>query len=70
MAIIKMKDLRILGNSELDDKKEQLRTELRKEMGAIASGTKAENPGIIRETKKTIARINTLLREKEVQINK
>lgn len=64
MAIIKKKDLRAMGEGELRDKKQELETELSRERGAIASGTKAENPGKIKEMKRTIARINTILNER------
>jgi len=53
-----------MGKAELKEKLEQLRAELRREKGAVASGTKAENPGRIKEIKRTIARILTILRER------
>ena len=70
MAIYKTKELRGMGKEEIDEKLQQLKTELSKEKGAVASGTKAENPGKIKEIRKTIARILTLKKEKEVKINK
>lgn len=70
MAIVKRKEIRSLGKTELEEKLQQLRAELRKEKGAVASGTRAENPGRIKELKRTIARILTTLHEKEVQNNK
>ena len=70
MAIIKKKELRSLGNEELQEKLQQLRTELSTEKGATASGTRAENPGRIKEIKRTIARILTTLHEREVHEKK
>jgi large subunit ribosomal protein L29 len=67
MAIIKKKELRAMGEDEMKEKLQQLRTELMKEMGAVASGTRAENPGRIGETKRTIARILTILHERGVK---
>ena len=36
---------------------EQLRSELMKEKAAVSSGTRPENPGKIKEIRRTIARI-------------
>ena len=70
MAILKKKDLRSMGDTELQEKIDQMKTELRKEKGAVSSGTRAENPGRIKELKRTIARILTILHEREVQEKK
>jgi large subunit ribosomal protein L29 len=43
----------------------QLKSELSTELGAVSSGTKPENPGRIKELKRTIARILTVLHEKD-----
>ena len=64
MAVVKKKDLRMMGEGELKEKKQELEAELSREKGAIASGTRAENPGKIREMRRTIARINTILNER------
>ena len=65
MAIYKTKELRAMAKEELNEKLQQLETELSKEKGAVASGTKPENPGKIKEVRKTIARIITIKKEKE-----
>lgn len=44
---------------------QQLRTELSRENAAVASGTKPENAGKIREIRRTIARIITIEKEPE-----
>ncbi len=66
MAIYKIKELRAMGGEELDDKLQQLNTELSKEKSAVASGTKPENPGKIKEMRKTVARIKTIKKERGV----
>ena len=65
MAIYKTKELRAMAKEELNEKLQQLETELSKEKGAVASGTKPDNPGKIREVRKTIARIITIQKEKQ-----
>ncbi len=65
MAIYKAKELRAMTKEELNEKLQQLETELGREKGAVASGTKPENPGKIREMRKTIARILTIMKEKQ-----
>lgn len=64
MAIYRMKELRGMGNEELSEKMQQLKIELSREKGAIASSTKPENPGKIKEIKRTVARILTILNER------
>jgi ribosomal protein L29 len=61
MAIIRKKDIKRLGKKELDDKKLDLTMEIlkiRSKKGQAVAGSKK-----IKEIKKTIARINTQLRE-------
>lgn len=65
MAIIRLKDLRGMSSEELTEKMRELRIELSREKGASASGTKPENPGKIKEMKKTIARILTILNQRK-----
>ncbi len=67
MAVIRKKEIRSRRKGELDEKLGQLKAELSREKAAIASGTRAENPGRVRELRRTIARILTILHEKETQ---
>ena len=60
---MKIKELKALPKTELAQKKAELYKELIKENAQIAIGTTPKNPGKIKLTKKTIARINTLLAE-------
>jgi len=64
MAIIHIKELRGLEDNALDRKLAELRSELNTELGAIAAGGRASNPGRIRELRRTIARILTIKRER------
>ena len=56
-----------MSTEELNERLQELRTELATERGAIASGTKAENPGRIKELRRTIARILTVLQERKTK---
>jgi large subunit ribosomal protein L29 len=67
VAVIRKKEIRSLSKSELDEKLGQLKAELSRERAAIASSTRAENPGRVRELRRTIARILTITHEKETQ---
>ena len=67
MAILRAREAKGMGTEELEKQLQQLKTELSRERGAVASGTQAENPGKIRETRKTIARIKTILHERGVK---
>jgi large subunit ribosomal protein L29 len=53
-----------MSPEELENRLEQLRAELRKEEASVASGTRPENPGRMKETRRTIARILTIMNEK------
>jgi len=64
---MKASDLREFTNSELLDKKRGFAGELLNLRHQKIIG-KIENPNRIREIKKTIARINTIIRERELQI--
>ncbi|MBN2460051.1 MAG: 50S ribosomal protein L29 [Candidatus Cloacimonetes bacterium] len=61
---MKMKDLRELSNEELNDKLLESREELFN-LRFQKSMNKLENPGKLREVKKFIARLNTLLTERQ-----
>jgi large subunit ribosomal protein L29 len=61
---LKAKDLRLMGKDELAAKLNELRKEMIKHNAQIATGTTPKSPGQIRNTKKTIAKIMTLLCEK------
>ena len=56
--------LRELGPQELESKIVELRAELSKEKAQVASGMRAEKPAKIRNARRQIARILTILNEK------
>lgn len=68
MAIIKIKELRALESDGLEKKLDELRLELNAELGSVAAGGRASNPGRIKELRRTIARILTLQRERVSKI--
>ena len=65
MAIIRSGEIRDMEASELDEKEGQLRKDLMKMKGVLASGGIPEGVGKTREIKRTIARILTVKSEKE-----
>ena len=54
-----------MGQQERQEKLQQLRNELSKAESAVASGTRPESPGKIKELRRTIARIHTIENEKK-----
>jgi len=64
MAIIKIGEMREMDGRTLEERLGDLRRELSLESGAVASGGRATNPGRIRELRRTIARILTLMGER------
>jgi len=63
------KELRALSPKEIDEKLGEFKKELLKLNAQVAGGAVASNPGQIKKTKKNIARILTLVKEKEAQKN-
>lgn len=63
MPILRMQEIREMSEEELAGRLEELRTELSKLKTMIRAGGSVENPGRIREIRKTIARILTVKRE-------
>lgn len=62
---MKHKELKALSKEELSKKLNELQKELMKDYTQVATGTIPKNPGKIYNARKTIARINTLLAQKE-----
>ena len=65
MAILRTDEMRDMDVSELRNQLNDLRKELVEERGQIEVGGFAENPGRIDEMRKTIARIHTVMNERE-----
>ncbi|MFH1473702.1 MAG: 50S ribosomal protein L29 [Candidatus Aenigmatarchaeota archaeon] len=64
MAIIKKKQMKEMNDTDLVKRLSELRLELAKEKGQVAIGGTASNPGRIKETKKTIARLLTEIKRR------
>ena len=65
MAIIKKNELIQMDEKSMNEKMDELKKELVKINAQISMGTMPENPGKIKEIRKTIARINTIKKIKE-----
>ncbi|AEH06749.1 50S ribosomal protein L29 [Methanothermococcus okinawensis] len=65
MAILKASDIREMNISEMNEKLAELKKELMKENANKATGGSPSNPGKIKEIKRTIARIYTIMNEKK-----
>ncbi|VVC00448.1 50S ribosomal protein L29 [uncultured archaeon] len=63
----KLDVLRDTPLQELEAKIVELRAELSKERAQAASGTKAEKPAKIRDTRRHIARILTIINERKIK---
>jgi len=61
------KELRELSVEEMKNKLKELKKELLKMNVQLSTGANTSSPGKVRQTKKNIARIFTLLKEKEVK---
>ena len=64
MAIIRSDEIQGMNDSEMDERLTQLRKELMKIKGVLASGGIPEEVGKTREIKRTIARIQTIKSKK------
>lgn len=62
---MKFKELKTLGKEELDGKLNELKKELIKLNAQVATGTAVKSPGQIKQAKKGIARILTIMNLKQ-----
>jgi len=65
MAILRTKELRQKSKDELQELLSGYRAELRRLKAQVSAGVRPENPGKVRELKRTVARILTILQEKK-----
>lgn len=65
MAIIKTKELKAMDEKTMSNKLAELRNELISINAQIAMGTVPENPGRVKEIKKTIAKVLTIKKQME-----
>ena len=63
MAILKSDEIRDMNLDEMKAKLWEMRSELARERAVIASGGSLENPGRVRELRRTIARLLTVIKE-------
>ena len=68
MAILRSKEIWDMEVDEIQDKLVELRAELSKNISKSAAAGVNENPGKIRELKRTIARVLTILNENKRRI--
>lgn len=65
MSELKIKQFRQMSGEELKKKYEELKEELMRERGISAMGGAPPSPGKIESLRRQIARIETIMREKE-----
>jgi large subunit ribosomal protein L29 len=59
MAILRASEIRQLSDVELKEQMDKLRIELIQHYGKVSAGGSTENPGRIRELRRTVARLMT-----------
>jgi large subunit ribosomal protein L29 len=64
MAMLKIGDVRNMSAEEIGEELRSLESELIREKGIVAAGGAPENPGRIRDIRRTIARIKTVQTER------
>ena len=67
MPILRVQGIREMSVDERERRLDEMRTELSKLKTMISAGGAVENPGRVKALKKTIARINTVIREEELK---
>jgi large subunit ribosomal protein L29 len=63
MAILRSNEIRDMSQDEMRAKLREFRSELTRERSVAAAGGSLENPARIRELRRTIARILTIMKE-------
>lgn len=70
MPILRVKEIREMSSEERMNKLRELKTELVRLKTMIKAGGSVENPSMIRELRKTIARILTIEKEEKAKLAK
>jgi large subunit ribosomal protein L29 len=70
MALLKKSKLREMADAELGAKLFEYQKELNTERGMLATGGRTSNPGKIRELRKTVARVMTVMHERKLGIKR
>jgi len=63
MAILRVDEIRTMNNIEKQEELDKLKLELIRERAISSAGGAPDNPGRIKEIRKTIARIKTIQKE-------
>ncbi|MDD5473464.1 MAG: 50S ribosomal protein L29 [Candidatus Methanoperedens sp.] len=63
MAILRVDEVRNMNPTERQEELDKLKLELIRERAIASAGGAPENPGKIKEIRRTIARINTIQKE-------
>jgi large subunit ribosomal protein L29 len=66
MALLKSSKIRDFADAELKAKLFEYQKEMNSERGLLASGGRTSNPGKLRELRKTIARVITIMHERKL----
>jgi large subunit ribosomal protein L29 len=66
LAILRMSQIREMSPEERNRRLDEMKTELSKLKTMISAGGSVENPGRVKELRKTIARLKTVAREEEL----
>ncbi len=66
MAIMKKSKIREMADAELQARLFEFQKELNSERGLLASGGRTSNPGKIRELRRSVARVLTILHERKM----
>lgn len=64
MVILRSKEIRAMELSEIQKKLDELKLEYSNNISKSAAAGSIENPGKIKELKRTIARVHTIINEK------
>ena len=64
MTSLKVKDIKKLSEKDIEKKLNEMRLELAKEKANISIGASVSSPGKIKDTKRTIARILSIKKER------
>jgi large subunit ribosomal protein L29 len=67
---MKIKEIRGMSKEDLGAKLGELKKELVKINAQISTGTTPKSPGQVKQVKKNIAKIITILKEKEIEVDK
>ena len=62
---LRIKEIKSMAKEDLNARLEEVRKDLIKQNAQIATGTTPKSPGQIKQMKKTIARILTVMKSKE-----